>query len=62
VTTGRTADRFTVDVYARPDDNGGTGIRSANLGSRLPDLVPDSDDNIDLYVGVKAPGGFEKTS
>ena len=44
----------------RAYDNGGTEIRSANLDSRLPDLVTNSDGSIDLYVGAKAPEGFEK--
>ena len=44
----------------RAYDNGGTDIRSANLDSRLPDLVYNSDGSIDLYVGAKAPDGFEK--
>jgi hypothetical protein len=41
-------------------DNGGTDVRSANLDSRLPDLVKNSDGSIDLYVGATAPDGFEK--
>jgi hypothetical protein len=44
----------------RPYDNGGTDIRSANLDSRLSDLVVNSDGSIDLYVGAKAPEGLEK--
>ena len=44
----------------RAYDNGGTEIRSANLDSRLPDLVTNADGSIDLYVGAKAPEGFEK--
>ena len=44
----------------RAYDNGGTDIRSANLDSRLPDLVKNPDGSIDLYVGAKAPEGLEK--
>jgi hypothetical protein len=44
----------------RPYDNGGTDIRSANLDSRLPDLVKNPDGSVDLYVGATAPEGFEK--
>ena len=44
----------------RAYDNGGTDIRSANLDSRLPDLVKNPDGSVDLYVGAKAPAGFEK--
>jgi len=44
----------------RAYDNGGTDIRSANLDSRLTDLVQNPDGSIDLYVGAKAPAGFEK--
>ena len=44
----------------RAYDNGGADIRSANLDSRLPDLVKNPDGSIDLYVGAKAPEGFEK--
>jgi hypothetical protein len=46
----------------RPYDNGGADIRSANLDSRLPDLVKNPDGSIDLYVGATAPEGFEKNS
>jgi hypothetical protein len=46
----------------RAYDNGGTDIRSANLDSRLPDLVKNPDGSVDLYVGAKAPEGFEKNA
>ena len=46
----------------RPYDNGGTDIRSANLDSRLTDLTVNTDGSIDLYVGAKAPAGFEKNA
>jgi hypothetical protein len=44
----------------RAYDNGGTEVRSASLDSRLTDLKPNSDGSVDLYVGAKAPAGFEK--
>ena len=44
----------------RPYDNGGSDIRSANLDSRLADLTVNADGSIDLYVGARAPAGFEK--
>jgi hypothetical protein len=44
----------------RPYDNGGIDIRSANLDSRLPDLVKNPDGSVDLYVGAQAPEGLEK--
>jgi hypothetical protein len=44
----------------RPYDNGGTDIRSVNLDSQLKDLKYNADGSIDLYIGAKAPAGFEK--
>jgi hypothetical protein len=44
----------------RPYDNGGTDLRSANLDSRLGDLRHSADGSIDLYIGAKAPAGWEK--
>jgi len=44
----------------RPYDNGGTEIRSASLDSRMKDLKYDQDGSIDLYIGAKAPNGYEK--
>ena len=32
----------------------------ADRSSRQPDLVKNADDSVDLYVGPKAPVGFEK--
>jgi hypothetical protein len=32
----------------------------ADRSSRQPDLVKNADDSVDLYVGPKAPAGFEK--
>ncbi|CAB3809598.1 DUF1254 domain-containing protein [Paraburkholderia fynbosensis] len=43
----------------RPYDNGGTEIRSVNLDSRMKDLKYNPDGSIDLYIGPKAPKGFE---
>ena len=43
----------------RAYDNGGTEVRSASLDSRMKDLTYNSDGTIDLFVGAKAPGGFE---
>lgn len=43
----------------RPYDNGGTEIRSANLDSHLKDLKVNADGSVDLYIGPKAPEGFE---
>jgi hypothetical protein len=43
----------------RPYDNGGTEIRSANLDSRMKDLKSNSDGSIDLFIGPKAPAGYE---
>lgn len=41
-------------------ENGGGTIRSAGLNSRLEDLVVNEDGTIDVYIGPKAPQGFEK--
>ena len=43
----------------RPYDNGGTEIRSINLGSTTQGLKFNADGGIDLYIGAKAPAGFE---
>ena len=43
----------------RAYENGGGTLRSANLDSRLPDLRRNPDGSVDLYVGAKAPAGFE---
>lgn len=43
----------------RPYDNGGTEIRSASLDSKMKDLKYNSDGSIDLYIGAKAPAGYE---
>jgi hypothetical protein len=43
----------------RPYDNGGTEIRSVNLGSTTQGLKYDADGTIDLYIGAKVPAGFE---
>jgi hypothetical protein len=43
----------------RAYDNGGTEIRSASLDSRMQDLKRNADGSVDLYVGAKAPAGYE---
>lgn len=43
----------------RAYDNGGTELRSANLDSKTKDLKYNDDGSIDLYIGPKAPTGFE---
>jgi hypothetical protein len=43
----------------RPYDNGGTEIASANLDSSMQQLKRNADGSVDLYVGAKAPAGFE---
>jgi len=43
----------------RAYDNGEGTLRSANLDSRLQDLKRNPDGSVDLYVGAKAPAGFE---
>ena len=43
----------------RPYENGEGTLRSANLDSRLKDLKRNGDGSVDLYVGPKAPAGFE---
>jgi hypothetical protein len=44
----------------RPYDNGGTEISSASLDSKMSDLKYSNDGSINLYIGAKAPAGFEK--
>ena len=44
----------------RPYKNGGTEVRSANLDSTLKDLRYNADGSVDLYIGAKAPAGYEK--
>jgi len=43
----------------RPYDNGGTETRSVNLDSKLKDLKYNADGSVDLFIGAKAPAGFE---
>lgn len=43
----------------RPYDNQGTSISSATLGSRSEQLKRNADGSVDLYVGAKAPAGWE---
>ena len=44
----------------RPYDNGLETVRSINLGSRLEDLRFNEDGSVDLFIGPKAPEGYEK--
>jgi hypothetical protein len=43
----------------RPYDNGGTEISSTSLDSKMKDLRQNADGSVDLFVGAKAPAGFE---
>lgn len=43
----------------RAYDNAGTEIRSASLDSRLQNLQRNPDGSVDLYIGSKAPVGYE---
>jgi hypothetical protein len=43
----------------RPYDNGGTETRSVDLGSKMADLKRNADGSVDLFIGAKAPAGFE---
>jgi hypothetical protein len=43
----------------RPYDNGGTEIRSVNLDSTMQDLKYNKDGSIDLFIGPRAPAGYE---
>jgi hypothetical protein len=43
----------------RPYDNGGAEARSVDLGSKLKDLKRNADGSVDLFIGAKAPAGFE---
>ncbi len=43
----------------RPYDNGGTGLESASLDSRMENLQLNADGSVDLYIGQKAPEGME---
>ena len=43
----------------RPYDNGGTETRSVDLGSKMKDLKHNADGSVDLFIGAKAPAGFE---
>ncbi|MBD8489466.1 DUF1254 domain-containing protein [Echinicola sp. CAU 1574] len=44
----------------RAYENGTGTIRGSGLNSRLEDLVVNEDGSIDIYIGPKAPEGFEK--
>ncbi len=43
----------------RPYDNGGTDISSTSLDSKTPELIYNADGSVDLFIGAKAPAGFE---
>jgi hypothetical protein len=43
----------------RPYDNGGTEIHDVSLDSLMKQLKFNSDGSIDLYIGAKAPQGYE---
>ena len=43
----------------RPYDNGGAEARSINLGNKVKDLKANADGSVDLFIGAKAPAGFE---
>ena len=43
----------------RAYDNGGADARSVNLGNKSMNLKANADGSVDLFVGAKAPAGFE---
>jgi len=43
----------------RAYDNGGTEIRSVSLDSKMKDLKYNADGSVNLFIGAKAPAGFE---
>ncbi|MEU9335841.1 DUF1214 domain-containing protein [Streptomyces sp. NPDC048290] len=47
------------EATRRAYDNGGTAIRDISLDSRDEELVFNTDDSIDLYIGPTAPEGAE---
>lgn len=54
---------WSVTLYSEntrsPYDNGEGTLKSANIGSRDEGLNYNSDGSIDLYIGAKAPEGYE---
>jgi len=54
---------WSVTLYSentrRNYDNGGTNIRDGSLGSRTEGLKVNADGSTDIYIGPKAPAGFE---
>lgn len=43
----------------RPYDNGGTEIQDVSLDSQMKNLKYNDDSSIDLFIGAKAPAGYE---
>ena len=43
----------------RPYDNGGTDCAHEDLGNKVKDLKANADGSVDLFIGAKAPAGFE---
>jgi len=58
-----TAQFWSLTLYSentrRPYENGQTTVRSVSLDSKLKDLKRNADGSVDLFIGVKAPAGFE---
>jgi hypothetical protein len=58
-----TAQFWSLTLYSentrRPYENGQTTVRSVSLDSKLKDLKRNADGSIDLFIGAKAPVGFE---
>jgi len=54
---------WSVTLYSentrRPYDNGGTELRDDTIGSRTEGLKKNDDGSVDLYIGPKAPNGWE---
>ena len=60
-----TAQFWSLTLYSentrRPYENGQTTVRSVSLDSKLKDLKRNADGSVDLFIGAKAPAGFETT-
>jgi hypothetical protein len=54
---------WSVELYSantrRHYENGEGTLRSAGLNSRMNDLKKNADGSVDIYIGAKAPAGFE---